>query len=91
MNLALPFISFSDPIEPPKMKVNFFPLLRSSCLTYFTQFKAANYTLWDRFEIQGDVTLQELLDQLQVKAMIIFSSECLEVINLLCRRSTVSM
>jgi len=45
LNLALPFIGFSEPIAAQKMK-------------YYD----IEWTLWDRFEVIGDITLQELID-----------------------------
>lgn len=46
INLALPFVGFSEPIKSPQGKYN---------NKTFDQ-------IWDRFELQGDITLQELLD-----------------------------
>ncbi|CAK9294668.1 unnamed protein product [Gordionus sp. m RMFG-2023] len=43
-NLALPYMEFSEPLAPPKMKY------------YDTEF-----TLWDRIEVQGDITLENFL------------------------------
>lgn len=45
VNLALPFIGFSEPIPPAKQKY------------YDTEF-----SLWDRFDLQGEMTLKEFMD-----------------------------
>lgn len=44
-NLALPFVAFSEPLPPAKLK-------------YYDK----EWTLWDRFEVRGELTLQEFLD-----------------------------
>lgn len=45
LNLALPFFTFSEPIQAKKQ-------------TYYDK----DWTLWDRFEVQGEMTLKEFLD-----------------------------
>jgi ubiquitin-activating enzyme E1 len=51
INLALPFIGFSEPIKSARGKYN------------DKEFDM----IWDRFELQGDMTLQELLDHFEQK------------------------
>ncbi|KAG7665751.1 UBA1 [[Candida] subhashii] len=51
INLALPFIAFSEPIKSAQGKYN---------NKTFDQ-------IWDRFELEGDMTLQELLDHFEKK------------------------
>merc|ERR1711935_584083 len=48
MNLALPFVTFSEPIACPRMKYN-----------------DTEWTLWDRFVIDKEMTLQEFIDYFQ--------------------------
>ncbi|KAI8805595.1 hypothetical protein BJ742DRAFT_748592 [Cladochytrium replicatum] len=48
VNLALPFLTFSEPIKAQAMKYN-----------------DKTFTLWDRFDINGDISLQQLIDLFQ--------------------------
>ncbi|CAG8619807.1 710_t:CDS:2, partial [Paraglomus occultum] len=50
VNLALPFIGFSEPVA---MKV--------------AKYHETEWSLWDRFDIEGDFTLQEFLDHFKNK------------------------
>lgn len=45
VNLALPFIGFSEPLPPAPKK-----------------FRDREFTIWDRLEIEGELTLAQLLD-----------------------------
>ena len=60
MNLALPFVTFSEPIACPRMKYN-----------------DTEWTLWDRFVIDKEMTLQEFIDYFQ-------NEHALEVTMLSC-------
>jgi ubiquitin-activating enzyme E1 len=51
INLALPFCAFSEPIQPAKTKIR----------------EGWQWTLWDRFEVEGELTLQEFLDYFKEK------------------------
>lgn len=48
INLALPFCTFSEPIQAKKQ-------------TYYDK----DWTLWDRFEVQGEMTLKQFLDHFE--------------------------
>jgi ubiquitin-activating enzyme E1 len=48
VNLALPFVGFSEPIAMPVFEYN-----------------GIKFSLWDRFDIDRDLTLQEFIDYFQ--------------------------
>jgi len=51
VNLALPFFGFSEPLQPQKTKIR----------------ENWTWNLWDRFNIDGDITLQEFLNYFKEK------------------------
>jgi len=51
VNLALPFVAFSEPIKPPSTKIR----------------EGWSWTLWDRFDVQGPMTLKEFIDYFKTK------------------------
>merc|ERR1712137_137968 len=50
-NLALPLFTFSEPLEPEKIQIR----------------EGWEWSLWDRFDIQGPKTLGEVIDEFQEK------------------------
>ena len=50
VNLALPFVAFSEPLKPPTTKIR----------------DGWEWTLWDRFEVDGELTLQEFIEHFKV-------------------------
>lgn len=51
VNLALPLFAFSEPVAPQKKMIT----------------KEWGWTLWDRFNVEGDITLQQFLDYFKKK------------------------
>jgi len=56
VNLAIPIFAFSEPLPPEKKENN-----------EESRYEPAGYTAWDSIVINGDVTLQELIDHLEEK------------------------
>lgn len=54
VNLALPFLAFSEPVRVPTLKY------------YDTEF-----SIWDRFEVVGEMTLKEFIDYFKVRCLIL--------------------
>ncbi len=50
VNLALPFFGFSEPLQPQKTKIR----------------ENWSWALWDRFDVEGDITLQQFLNHFKV-------------------------
>lgn len=60
VNLALPFFGFSEPIAAAKQKVS--SKAHSTVTAKRQQYGDTEWTLWDRFELDGNPTLQQFLD-----------------------------
>lgn len=63
VNLSLPFLGFSEPVAPWKLK-----------------YKNNQWTIWDRFEVTGELTLEEFLnhfrDQHRLRVVMIHYGSC---------------
>lgn len=59
VNLALPFFGFSEPIEAAKQKVSSVVAVTEKA---DPQYGETEWTLWDRFELPNNPTLQEFID-----------------------------
>ena len=56
VNLAIPIFAFSEPMPPEKKED-----------TEESRYEPPGYTAWDSIVVNGDVTLQEMIDQLESK------------------------
>ena len=80
INLALPFFGFSEPMPAPKKKVSEEKELCIFIMVDFTlvilQYYDTEWTLWDRFDIQGrredgkEMTLGEFMDYFKVSQIV---------------------
>lgn len=89
LSISVKLSSFLSPLSPPpSFHPHFYspsfchtPLTfspsHSFSLCFFPQYYDTEFSLWDRFEVQGDMTLKEFIDYFQVSQSIPLYSSCL--------------
>ena len=71
LNLAIPFITSSEPRRAPRKRVLFYGELTND-LNIFQYREDREFTLWDRLEVNGPKTMGQLIDWIEVNTQIIF-------------------